>query len=415
MNLLALKIAFRSLFSKRSRYAHSSIGWVALIGLILGVCAQVVALSILVGFEKHFTQSILGFNADLVLLRDGEISNPDTVLPQVKLYESKGVRAITPFLYREGLIAHHSKVKGFAIKGIDTNTFSSVYNLEFKVFSDVENSDSKKVIHSLNKPQEEGTSPILLGVDLAEYLGVGSENPYVSIMLPKGDLKKISDPKQFKKFKVIGTFSSGLYEFDSQFALMDLSLAQKFFDLSNTITGYEMKVKDLKKASHIAEAMAEDFTFPYQALSWDELNAEIFQALELEKKLFFIIMGLIVLVAAANLIGLVVILISEQSKEISILKVMGMKNKTLERIFAFQGLLLAIGGVGLGCGLGWLVAKMLAQYSFIPLAKEVYLVSQLPIEVNARMLIWVCGFGILSAYGASRIASRRVINLTLDL
>ncbi len=415
MNFLALKIAFRSLFSKRSRYAHSSIGWVALIGLVLGISAQVVALSILVGFEKHFTQSILGFNADLVLLRDGEISNPNEVLPQVKLYESQGVKTITPFLYREGLIAHHSKVKGFAIKGIDLSTFSNVYKLEFKAFSEPEISDSKNMIQFLADEEKEGASSLILGVDLAEYLGVDSKDPYVSIMLPKGDIKKISDPKQFKKFKVIGTFASGLYEFDSQFALMDLTKAQKFFDLSHIITGYEMKVKDLKKASQIAEAMAQDFAFPYQALSWDELNAEIFQALKLEKKLFFIIMGLIVIVAAANLIGLVVILISEQSKEISILKVMGMKNKTLERIFAFQGLLLALSGIGLGCALGWGIAKLLAHYSFIPLAKEVYLVSQLPIEVNARMLIWVCGFGILSAYGASRIASRRVIKLPLDL
>lgn len=415
MTFLALKIACRNLFSKRSRYAHSAIGWVALIGLILGVAAQVVALSILVGFEKHFTESILGFNADLVLLRDGEVSNPEFVLSQIKNYEAQGVRAVTPFLYREGLIAHHSKVKGFAIKGIDLSTFSNVYKLELNPYSDLKIPEAKAMIQHLSQESAEGESPVILGSDLADYLGVNEKDPYVSILLPKGDLKKISDPKQFKKFKVIGTFSSGLYEFDSQFLLMDLTKAQKFFELPHVVTGFEMKVKNLKKASMLAEAMAKDFSFPYQALSWDELNAEIFQALKLEKKLFFIIMGLIVIVAAANLIGLVVILISEQSKEISILKVMGMKNKTLERIFAFQGLLLAFTGIALGCGLGWMIAKILATYAFIPLAKEVYLISSLPVEVNARMLVWICGFSALSAYGASRIASKRIVDLPLDL
>ncbi len=411
---LSFQIALRSLFSPRSRYAHSAIGWVALIGLILGVAAQVVAISILGGFEKQFTESILGFNADLVLLRDGEISNPSEVLAELKSYEKEGVRAITPFLYREGLVAHKSKVKGFIIKGIDTNTFSNVYNLTFKGFNDYSNPFQTSLLEKIPSQPEEGI-PIVLGSDLAEYLGVSPEEPMVSILLPKGNLQKITDSHAFKKFRVIATFSSGLYEFDSQFALMDLSQAQQLFDLPNVVTGYEMKVRDLKKASQIAESMAKDFHFPYQALSWDELNAEIFHALKLEKKLFFIIMGLIVLVAAANLIGLVVILISEQSKEISILKVMGMKNKILKRIFTLQGLILAILGVSLGCLLGWLLTSYLTHHSIVNIAKEVYLVSHLPIELSLKTMGWIFTFGILSSYLSAKLASRKVLGLKLDL
>lgn len=415
MNLLAFQIALRSLFSKRSRYAHSAIGWVALIGLILGVTAQVVALSILGGFERHFTDSILSFNADLVLLRDGEISNPDLVRGQLLDYEKQGVKSSTPFLYREGLIAHHSKIKGFVIKGVESSSFTNVYNLNIKLYSKQSNLGNTSEIHVLDAATEAGVTPVLLGSDLAEYLGVTEQDPIVSILLPKGDIQKISDPKQFRKFKVVGTFSSGLYEFDSQFALMGLGSAQAFFEVPGVVTGYEMKVAELEKASQIAEAMAKDFSFPYQALSWDELNAEIFQALKLEKKLFFIIMGLIVIVAAANLIGLVVILISEQSKEISILKVMGMKNKILQRIFTFQGLFLAFIGIGAGCGLGYLAADFLAKHSFIRLAKEVYLVSELPVALSGQTLLWVFAFGSLSAYLATRLAARRVLGLHLDL
>lgn len=414
MRFLSLKIAFRSLFSRRSRYAHSSIGWIALLGLILGISAQVVALSILTGFEKQFTESILGFNADLVLLRDGEISNPGEVLAQLTAYQKEGVRAITPFLYREGLIAHKSKVKGFVIKGIDIETFTDVYKLKFKALNTDLNATHLSP-KDLVITQQDQITPIILGSDLAEYLGVSNEEPYVSILLPKGNIQKITDSHAFKKFRVIGTFASGLYEFDSQFALMDLGQAQTLFELPNVVTGYEMKVKNLSQASELAENMAKDFRFPFQALSWDELNAEIFHALKLEKKLFFIIMGLIVLVAAANLIGLVVILISEQSREISILKVMGMKNKTLKRIFTLQGLILAFLGVSLGCGLGWMIAIYLAQHSLVPIAKEVYLVSSLPIELNLKMISWIFGFRMLSSYLTAKLASRKILGLNLDL
>lgn len=409
---IIFKIALRSLFSKRSRYAHSAIGWVAMIGLILGISAQVVAVSILSGFEKHFTDSILGFNADLVLMRDGEIGDPQEVLQKLKSYqEPNGVQHITPFLYREGLIAHRSKVKGLVIKGVDSSSFSSVYDLKIKPFDSLKSSD----LSTLFNQSESELTPVLLGEDLAEYLGVSPEDNIISVLSPKGDLKKISDPKQFKKFQVIGTFASGLYEYDSQFVLLDLGKAQEFFEVPKIVTGFEMKVKNLNIASQIAESMAKDFGFPYQALSWDELNAEIFQALKLEKKLFFIIMGLIVIVAAANLIGLIVILISEQSKEISILKAMGMKNKSLQRIFTLQGLLLAFVGIFLGTVLGMGAAYFMSKHSIVNLAKEVYLVSTLPVVVSWKMTVWVAGFGFISSYLAVKLASRRIISQELDL
>ncbi|GEM_PF-1291802 len=410
---LALKIAFRSLASRRSRYAHSAIAWIALLGLILGVAAQVVAVSILAGFEQHFTQSILGFNAHLVLLREGEINETAFVLGKLKNYEStSALQAITPFLYREGLIAHRSKVKGIAIKGIEPITFSKVYDLQIRLFKGKadENNNIQKAL------EEVGEMPsLLLGTDLAETLEIKPDDNIVSILSPHGDLKKISDVNQFKKFRVVGTFSSGMYEYDSQFAFLNLKSAQDFFEAPQVVTGFEMKVADLTKASPLAEEMAKDFSFPYQALSWDELNAEIFRALKLEKKLFFIIMGLIVLVAAANLIGLIVILVSAQSKEISILKAMGMKNKTLQRIFTLQGLLLALVGILSGACLGIFSSYFLAHHYLIPLAKEIYLISALPISFSWKMMAWVMGFGGGVSYLATSIASRRIIHLDLDL
>src|SRR5262245_27278022 len=129
-------IALRSLFSRRSRYAHSAIGWITILGLVLGVTTQVVALSILGGFQKTFTRSILGFNAHLVLMREGEISDPNQVLKKLEAFRGgEGITSVTPFLYREGLAAHHSKIKGIVIKGIDPLTFQRVYDVKIRLFS----------------------------------------------------------------------------------------------------------------------------------------------------------------------------------------------------------------------------------------------------------------------------------------
>jgi lipoprotein-releasing system permease protein len=409
---LSLWIALRSLFSRRSRYAHSAIGWITILGLVLGVTAQGVALSILGGFEKTFTRSILGFNAHLVLMREGEISDPNQVLKKLEPFRGgEGITAVTPFLYREGLVAHHSKVKGIVMKGIDPLTFQRVYDVKIRLFS----SPSEGTPLSELLKSRGGNPPILLGSDVAEALGVGPDDRVVSLLSPQGELKKAADVNHFIRLEVIGTFTSGLYEYDSQFALMNLSEAQGFFKVPGKVTGFEMQVGRLEGAKDLARRIEGAFGVPFQAIPWDELNAEIFYALRLEKKLFFILMGLIVAVAAANLVGLVVILVTDQSKEVSIFRAMGIKPKTLSRVFTLQGMILAAVGGFLGSGLGFVFVYLLSRYSVVSLAKEVYLVSSLPIELSWKNFGGVLAFSTGISYLATRMAARRVLRMKLDL
>jgi lipoprotein-releasing system permease protein len=413
---LAFTIALRSLFSKKSRYAHSAIGWIAIIGLTLGVGAQSVAVSILGGFEKSFTQSILGFNAHLVLMREGEIEDPVSTLHRLQSFEGPhGITSITPFLYREGLLAYHSKVKGVVFKGIDSLTFGKVYDVKIRLFSNTSSTgESSKYQKDFFK--QRGEYPlVLLGSDLADELGIKSEDRIVSVFSPQGEIKKIGDVNSFTRFEVVGTFSSGLYEYDSQFTLLSLGFAQKFFKAENRVTGFEMRVGQTQEARNLAHRLEESFAPPFQAIAWDELNAEIFQALRLEKKLFFIIMGLIVLVAAANLVGLIVVLVAKQSKEVSIFRAMGMPPKTLTKIFTFQGMILACIGIGLGSVVGWVVSFYLSTHSLIPIAKEVYLVSSLPIALSWKNFFWVVFFALGISYLATQLAARRVMKMELDL
>ncbi len=405
---LAFLIATRSIFNRRSKYAHSAIGWIAIIGLMLGVASQTVTLSILAGFEKTFTESILGFNADLFLNREGEIDHPQKILAELE--SNPQIRSITPFLYREGLVAHHSKVKGVVLKGIDPLTFQKVYGVTFRLFSASPN------FLSLFSPENQKSHdpPIIVGSDLAKELGVSDQERKISILSPQGDLKNITAVNNFKNFEVIGTFSSGLYEYDSQFALLDLTQAQKFFGVSNQVTGFEMKIADLKRAKDLAVQLREKFGFPYQVVPWDELNSEIFEALKLEKKLFFILMGLMIAVAAANLIGLIVVLVSGQSKEIAILKAMGMSTQTLNRIFTLQGVLLALVGIFFGVILGSGICALLKTYSLIELAREVYLVSSLPILFSVKNILLIVAFSFLVSYLTASLASRRLVKSKLE-
>lgn len=405
-------IALRSLFSRRSRYAYSAIGWIAVIGLMLGVASQSIAVSILGGFEKVFTQSILGFNAHLVLMKEGEIADPEAVLQDLKPFENpEGITHITPFLYREGLIAHHGKVKGGILKGIDPLTFGDVYDVKLRIFSS--SSASPPLPEALKNG--EGEPKILLGSDLAEYLGVTPEDRTVSILSPQGDLKKIADVNNFKRFEVAGTFSSGLYEYDSQFALLTLSQAQSFFKSEGRVTGFEMRMGAPQEAQEWAGRMEKTFPPPFQIIPWQELNAEIFQALKLEKRLFFLIMGLIVTVAAANLIGLIVISVAHQSGEISILRAMGMRSKKIARIFFWQGMMLSLLGVVLGTMLGAAVSYFLSSHALFSIAKEVYLISSLPISLSWKNFLGVVLFSVGISFLVTKLAARRATQLNLDL
>jgi len=399
----------RNLIPRSEFFSLKGMATVALLGIVLGVAAQSVTLSILDGFEKSFKQSILGFNAQLVLLKEGDIENSEDLQKQLLDYTDKGIRAMTPFLYRETLIVYHSTIKGVVLKGIDPQSFSNVYQVQITPFSP----NSKPGAQILSETAE--YPPVILGRDLAEQLALKPEDPFISVFSPEGNLSKVADEKNFKRFQVVGVFSTGLYEYDSQFMLVNLSTAQSFFKIPDKITGFEMKVEPLEAASSLATQLQNVFETPYQIISWNQLNAEIFQALRIEKQVFFILMGLLVLVASSNLVGLMIVLIAAQRKEVSILRALGMKSRNLKALFALQGAFLAGMGVIIGLILGAGLTYGLAHFQIFDVAKEVYLVSKLPVAFSMKNFLQVFVFAMLISVIASLWAARRVTKIELDL
>lgn len=445
---------------------------IAIAGIAIGSATLVISLSIVSGFQREYRRSVLDFNAHVVVLKGGEITDlgeaeryieglkktgdevryeeghkgllplasflrravsaaselhdevsyriearpllvdiwerldprlilrflPET-LTELSRIEEKGVTGITPFLYREGLIISKGIIKGVVIKGIEPSTIREVNLMRMEL------KDGRTVADVL--APDAANPRILLGKALYERLG-GPDT--IRLMVP--EMKK---GNQFVTAKVAGTFESGLYDYDSQFALMNMDDTQKIFETGQVkATGVEIKLDDPGKADAIAYRINSDLPASYQAITWGELNRDLFEALSIEKLVFSIIMGILVIVAAFNIIGVLVLLICYRAHEVAILKALGLKRETLQRIFTRGGLSTGLVGTLTGITAGIAVSFALKHFQFIKLAPEVYFLKTLPIDIS-----WaICGiiglFSVLMCWGTSRIAAKRLASLPIN-
>lgn len=383
----------------------------AVLGVALGVATLTLTQSVLSGFERTFRDSILGFNAHLVVLKEGEMKDPEAekrrILPELESL----LDSWTPFLYREGLFLAHGKVKGAVLKGIDPLTFQKVYAVKVRP---LEKSQVAANIKDLLRSRE-GTPALILGADLAEELGIGQAGERVKIFLPRTAANSPASEKNFQVFEVTGTFSTGLYEYDQGFAFVDLAGLQKVFGVTELISGLEFRLKDPLRAEMIAQETKQRLGFPYDAVSWEKLNGPLFRALRLERWVFFVIMSMVVLVAAFNIIGVLLLMIFQKSREISILRAMGAPYSGLKRLFGIKGLGIGAAGCFLGLVMGAALARILQATGVFKLAKEVYLVGELPIDFSWLVVGTVATVSLGISWLATQFAVSRLRRMPLDL
>jgi lipoprotein-releasing system permease protein len=312
-------------------------------------------------------------------------------------------------LYREGLLISHGKVKGAVLKGIDPLTFSGVYDVKVRLLGNGQVPANIKELLNIS-----GEVPALvLGADLAEDLGINQPGETVKVFLPKK--KDGAAAKSFQVFKVTGTFSTGLYEYDHGFAFVDLSKLQKIFDVSGMATGIEFKLNHPEQAEEISKGLKPHLGQLYDSVSWQKLNAPLFRALRLERIMFFVIMSMVVAVAAFNIVGVLLLMIFEKSREISILRALGASYFGLKRVFGIQGLVLgALGSLG-GMILGGFLVWILKNTHFLKLAKEVYLVGEIPVDFSLIMVLLIVGASLVITFLATQIGVARLKKVPLDL
>ncbi len=372
-----LFIGLRYLKAKRKQTFVSLITLISIAGVMVGVTALIVVIAVMNGFKEDLRDKILGVTSHVVISRfDGNISKYQEV--KAKVEEVAGVNAATPFIYTQVMISSRKAISGAVLRGIEPKTAGKVINLPKNL-----RAGSLEELEAENKPEGLRSTPgIILGNELARNIGAARGEP-VTVISPLGRLTPLGRVPRSQTFRVAGIFDSGMYEYDSTIAYVSLWAAQRFLGIGDRVTGIEVRVDEIYEADRVARAIGEALDgYPYWSRDWMRMNKNLFSALKLEKIVMFIILTLIILVAAFNIVGTLIMVVIEKTRDIAILKSMGATRRSIMKIFMIEGAVIGLVGTLLGLVGGYTLCKLLATYKFIELPSDVYYISTLPVQMN---------------------------------
>jgi len=378
-----LFVGFRYLRARRKQALISVITFISVIGVTLGVMAMMVVLAVMTGFGADIKSKILGANAHIrVMSRTGQLDQHEEVMKKIEAVE--GVEATAPFIYSQVMLRRGSLVSGAVLRGIDPSRAGRVVDLE----KSVKDTDLRALAQPINsdtraKEGREAPPGIILGKELSRLLAAYPGDEVYVISPFGGSLTPIGGRiPHMKRFRVAGLFDSGMYDYDTSFAYVSIESAQQFLRLGQSVHGIEVKVGDIYSVDKISRSVLESLGTAYWTQDWMQMNKNFFSALKLEKVVMFIILVLIILVAAFNIISTLIMMVVDKTKDIAILKSMGASSKSIMKIFMLDGLV--IGGVGTILGImgGSVVCFLLKRYEFVKLPSDVYYISTLPVRVQ---------------------------------
>ena len=384
-------LSLRYLKAKRQQLFISLITWISVGGVAVGVMALIVVLAVMSGFEDLLKHKIVGTNAHVVVLQldSPRLVDYEQVLERVR--QAPHVIAVTPFAYSQVMLSSRTNAMGVVIRGIDPRREPSVTDLAKNIREGGLERLSEEVARAANV-EEEGPSRlpgIVLGRELAKNLNtfLGDE---ITVVSPIGTITPAGMMPKYRRFEVVAIFDSGMFEYDTSLAFISLPTAQRFFNLGDAVTGLQVKVDDVDRAPQVAQELRRALGFPYWTRDWTEMNRNLFAALRVEKVTMFVILALIVLVAAFNIVSTLIMMVMEKRRDIAILKAMGATRRAIMKIFVLQGLIIgtagtvagAIGGVVLASSLERIrgILERVLQMSVFP--KEVYYFDQLPVKLQ---------------------------------
>ncbi len=372
-----LFVSLRYLLAKRRQTFISLITVISVVGVAVGVTALIVVLAVMNGFHEDLRNRILGVTSHVIVGDfSGPIPNHEVVRELVD--GEKGVVASTPFVYTQVMISSGRNVSGAILRGIDPLTAHRVINIQESMvqggLGDLKHGDEK---HG-EDPVQPG---IFLGVELANNLGV-RHGDWVTVISPSGRLTPLGQAPRSKLFQIVGIIHSGMYEYDNTLAYIHIGAAQRFLAIGDAVTGIEVKVHDIYKAQEVSGALRERLGHTFWVRDWMQMNQNLFAALRLEKVVMFIILTLIILVAAFNIVSSLIMLVMEKTKDIAILKAMGATTASIRKIFVMEGALIGVSGTILGLLGGYGLCSLLSRYQFVELPRDVYYLSTLPVKMQ---------------------------------
>lgn len=398
-------VGLRYTRAKRRNHFISFISMTSMAGIALGVAALIVVLSVMNGFQKELRARILGVASHVQLSAfEGGLAGWATVADVAKA--NPEVMAAAPYIHAQGLLSFQQTVQGSIIRGV-------VPQMEDQV-ADIGRSMKKGSLDAL-KPGEFG---IVLGKELARNLGVRMDEK-VTVIAPQGQVTAAGVLPRVKQFRVVGIFEVGMYEYDSGLALLHLADAQRLYRMEDKVTGVRLKLKDLYAAPRVSRELSTALSADVFVTDWTRSHANFFRAVQIEKRVMFIILTLIVAVAAFNIVSTLVMAVTDKQADIAILRTLGASPGSIMKIFIVQGALIGcigtifgtLAGVLLALNIDVVVPFIESTFSVQFLAKDVYYISDLPSDLQWDDVFVIAGvsFGLsllatlYPSYRASRL------------
>jgi lipoprotein-releasing system permease protein len=416
-----LFVSIRHLSAKKSQKFISLNTWISIAGVGLGVMALIVVIAVMSGFSKDLRDKILGTNSHIVVsnMNQAMVENYNDILKKIR--SMKGVTAAAPFIMNQVMLINGDRVSGVVARGIDPDSEGVVSDLGKNMISGTV-FDLKVKPNHFKKKNRQGKqrAGIILGKELSRRMGVGVGD-IVSMVSPVSRVTPVGLIPRMKLFKVVGVFESGMYEYDANLSFILLKSAQKFFSMKNGISGIEIRVADIEQAGDIASIIQKELGFPYLVRDWMRMNRNLFSALKLEKIVMFIILILIIFVAAFNIVSTLFMLVMEKAKEIAILKSMGASCTSIIKIYSYQGLVIGLVGTLLGCAAGFVIVPNLNEIvGFIEVVfgieafpSDVYYLDSLPSKIQYMDSLLIIIFSVVICLAASLYPAWRASKIDL--
>ncbi len=389
-----LSIALRYTKTSKRRVKNGFISFISLIsisGISLGVAALIVVLSVMNGFQKEVRDRMLSVVSHIEIFSfSGALKNWDELSTIIK--KNKNVVASAPYIDSQVLVTNGENLQGIFLKGILPKQENNVSNISNQV---IQGNLNYLVANKFN---------IILGSELAYNLKI-QVGDKINLIAPKGQISLAGVIPRLKRFNVVGVFNSGHYEYDSSLAFVHLSDSKKLFQLDGPI-GLRVKLNDIHKAVSVSKVLSKELNNKYFVRDWSKLNKNWFEAVQIEKKMMFLILTLIIAVAAFNLVSSLVMTVTEKQSDIAILRTLGVPSYSIMMIFIYQGLLVGFFGTVIGLTLGIVLSlnldiifpffERLFSFQFLP--KEIYLISILPTDLRLKDLLQISLISVLLAF-----------------
>jgi len=394
-----LFVALRYLLARRRQAFISVISLISTIGVAVGVMALVIALALMTGLQRELRDRILGSTAHVYVWKKGGIDDYRAEVERLQAME--GVSGAGPAVLGKALISTDQADAFISLKGVDPALEPSV--------TDIARAMRQGSVDALAAEGEDVMPGILIGRNLAEQLGV-TVGDTASLLTPQGTLSPMGMIPRTRRVRIAGIYALGLYEFDAAHGFVSLEFAERL--LGKAIPDLiELRVVDIEAAPAISERVPDELGEEYVSQDWADMNQALFSALWLEKMAISIAIGLIVLVAALQIVASLILLVMEKSRDIAILKTMGTSSPRVMRIFMLQGLIIGVVGTTVGSSLGLVLCWVFDRYQLIQIPMDVYQVAYVPFVVQPLDFVVVVVSAVIICFLATIYPSRQASRL----